>query len=57
MCVPVCELRNNNSRLYPSSLMLDQLMKCGFGDPGKFGIDSDIVNDKSISFIMIYYGW
>ena len=25
-------------------------MNCGVGDPGKDGIDSDIVSDKSIGF-------
>jgi hypothetical protein len=25
-------------------------MNCGVGDPGKLGIDSDIVSDKSIGF-------
>ena len=49
-CVPVCELRNNSSRLYPSVLISDQSMNCGVGEPGKLGIDSDIVSDKSIGF-------
>ena len=48
--MPVCELKNNNSRLYPSDLIFDQLMNCGVGDPRKFGVDLDIVSDKSIGF-------
>jgi hypothetical protein len=27
-------------------------MKWGLGDPGKLGIDSEIVSDKSIGFIL-----
>ena len=46
----MCELRNNNSRLYPSSLRLDQRMNWGFGEPGKLGIDFDIVSVRSIGF-------
>ncbi len=53
MWVPVCELRNNNSRLYPSSLRLDQEMNCGFGEPGNIGIDSDIVSVRSRGFTLI----
>jgi len=48
--VPVCELKNNSSRLYPSSLRLDQRMNCGFGEPGKLGIDFEIVSVRSIGF-------
>jgi hypothetical protein len=48
--VPVCELKNNNSRLYPSSFRLDQEMNWGLGEPGKLGIDSDIDSVRSISF-------
>ncbi len=47
----MCELKNNSSRLYPSSLRSDQRMNCGFGEPGKLGIDAEIVNVRSIGFI------
>jgi hypothetical protein len=50
-CVPVCELRNKSSRLYPSVLMSDHIMNCGFGDPGKVGRDSDMESERSIGFI------
>ncbi len=49
----VCLLKNNSSRLYPSSLRSDQRMNCGFGEPGKIGIDSDIVSVRSIGFTSI----
>jgi len=48
--VPVCVLKNNSSRLYPSSLRSDQRMNWGFGEPGKFGIDVEIVSVRSIGF-------
>ena len=40
----------SNSRLYPSSFRFDHEMNCGFGEPGKLGIDSDMVNVRSIGF-------
>ncbi len=46
----MCELKNNSSRLYPSSLRSDQRMNCGFGEPGKLGIDVEIVSVRSIGF-------
>ena len=49
----MCELRNNSSSLYPSFLRLDQEMNWGFGEPGKLGIDYDILNVRSIGFILI----
>ncbi len=33
--------------------MLDQEMNCGFGDPGKVGIDCEIVSVRSIGFTSI----
>ena len=53
MCVPVCELKNKSSRLYPSSFRLSQSMKLGFGEPGNVGIDSEIVSVRSMIFIKI----
>ena len=53
MCVPVWELKNRSSRLYPSSFRLFQFMKLGFGDPGNVGIDSEIVSVRSMIFIKI----
>jgi len=47
--------RNNNSRLYPSSFKFDQEMNCGFGEPGKFGMDLDIVSVRSIGFTPIEF--
>lgn len=32
--------------------MSDQRMNCGFGDPGKFGMDLDIVSVRSIGFTL-----
>ena len=52
MCVPVWELRNNNSRLYPSSFKLDQEMNCGTGESGKVGSDFGMVNVRSNGFIL-----
>ena len=46
----MCELKNNSSRLYPSSLRSDQRMDWGFGEPGKLGIDVEIVSVRSIGF-------
>ena len=51
----MCELRNNNSRLYPSSLISDHRMNCGFGESGKVGIDSEIVSVRSMGFTQIEY--
>jgi len=34
-------------------LRLDQEMNWGFGEPGKLGIDSDIVSVRSIDFILM----
>lgn len=47
------ELRNKSSRLYPSSLRFDQEINCGFGEPGKLGMDFDIVRVRSMSFTSI----
>ena len=49
----MCELRNKSSRLYPSSLRFDQEMNWGVGEPGKLGIDFDIVSVRSIGFTPI----
>ena len=53
MCVPVCELRKSSSRLYPSSLILDQSINFGFGEPGKLGMDSEMVSVRSTGFTSI----
>ena len=53
MWVPVWELRNSNSRLYPSSLRVDQGRNWVFGDPGKFGMALDIVKERSMGFTVI----
>ena len=42
--VPVWELRNNNSKLYPSFAIVSHSMKCGFGEPGKVGILPETVS-------------
>ena len=50
------ELRNSNSRLYPSSFRVDQRMNWVFGEPGKVGMDFDIVSVRSISFTIMNSG-